>query len=139
MYKAVQNCNNCGADLTLDDMRGTNCPYCKVVYPHHSQAAQHAQMAGMMMNQMIGQQAQIQNQWRGAFGVPPVGPTPMAGPAGHPHPGQPGSPYGDPNQMMHAHMAHAQRMSRNITLVVMVSMIGVVVLIGAVVALAMLF
>ena len=69
MLQVVQQCANCGAGLTLDDMRQQNCPYCNIVYPHHSQAAQHAQMASHVMNNMMQQQAQVQNQWRQGMGV----------------------------------------------------------------------
>ena len=130
MYEVVQKCAHCGANLTLDDMRKTNCPYCGTVYPHQSQAAQHAQVVGQVMNQMMGQQAQIQNQWRGAFGV---GPMPMAPPAG-----MPGSPYGDPNLIAQAHLANAQRLSRNITLIVTLSIVAVFVLVGVIVVASLL-
>ncbi|MCA9584807.1 MAG: hypothetical protein KC657_05565 [Myxococcales bacterium] len=144
MLKTVQNCTNCGANLTLDDMRKTDCPYCKTVYPHHSQAAQHAQMANQVMGNLLAQQAQIQNQWRGAFGVGPVHPGPPGGPPpgmtppvlNHPY-GPPMSPYGDPNQMVHAHMAQANKMARNITLIVVVSIVASFVLVGVIVALTL--
>jgi hypothetical protein len=144
MYKTVQNCTNCGANLTLEDMRKTECPYCNTVYPHHSQAAQHAQMANQMMGQMMGQQAQIQNQWRGAFGVPPVQPGPPGGaPPGMTPPlvNNPyglHSPYGDPNQIVNAHMAHASRMARNITLIISLSIAGVFLLVGVIMLIAFL-
>jgi len=126
MYEAVQKCKYCGANLTLDDMRKTNCPYCGTVYPHHSQAAQHAEVVGQVMNQMVAQQAQIQNQWRGAFGV---GPMPMA-----PPPGMPGSPYANPNQLAQAHFAQAQQLSRRITLIVTLSIVIVFLVVGVIVA-----
>jgi predicted RNA-binding Zn-ribbon protein involved in translation (DUF1610 family) len=123
MYEAVQKCKHCGANLTLDDMRKTNCPYCGTVYPHHSQAAQHAQVAGQVMNQMMAQQAQIQNQWRGAFGVGPMPPPPGAF----------GSPYGDPNLMAQAQFAHVNQISRRITLIVTLSIAFVFLLVGVIV------
>ena len=143
MYKPVQNCTHCGANLTLDDMRRTSCPYCGTVYPHHSMAAQHAQVAGQVMNQMMAQQAQVQNQWRAAYGAPPQPPHPGAPgpgmpPGMPPGPGMPGSPYGDPNQMVQAHMQHAQAMQRGIQRTVMFSFIGVFVLVGIVLLLTVL-
>jgi hypothetical protein len=150
MYETVQKCTFCGANLTLDDMRKTNCPYCNTVYPHHSQAAQHAQVAGQVMNQMMAQQAQIQNQWRGAFGV---GPMPMAPPGmpgspygapvnpfgapGSPY-GAPGSPYGDPTLMAQAQLANVNALSRRITLIVTLSIVAVFLITGLVVALSFL-
>lgn len=131
MYKAVQHCNNCGADLTLDDLRGTSCPYCKVVYPHHSQAQQHIQVMNQMMGQMMNQQAQIQNQYRGAFGLPPAGPPPV-GPPTNPY-----DPYGHHNQVLHAHMQHAQQMSRGIARMLIIIFAATFALVLAVVALTM--
>ncbi len=76
MYEPVQRCTHCGANLTLDDLRKPNCTYCGTVLPHRAQAEQHAQVVGQVMNQMMGQQAQIQNQWRQGFGLGPMAPPP---------------------------------------------------------------
>jgi len=73
VYKPVQQCTHCGAGLSLDDLRKPNCTYCGTVLPHHAQAAQHAQVVGQVMGQMMQQQGQLLDQYRGAFGVPPVG------------------------------------------------------------------
>ena len=70
MYKTVQNCEHCGANLKLDDMRRDECPYCGVVYPHKSMAQQHAEVASHMMGNIMQQQAQVQNQFRAGFGGP---------------------------------------------------------------------
>jgi hypothetical protein len=141
MYETVQNCNHCGANLTLADLRNTNCPYCKTVLPHHAQAAQHAAVAGQVMNQMMAQQAAIQNQWRAGFGVgpmpqgPPGGPPPGMPYAGYgappPPPGMPGNPYagayGNPAAMVQAQMDAANKVTRNVFVVVGV-IVGVSVL-----------
>jgi hypothetical protein len=133
MYKPVQTCTNCGAGLTLDDMRKTDCPYCGTVYPHHSQAAQHALMA----NQMMGQLMQQVQQPMQPPGQPPY--NPYAQPGTPPPPGAPGSPYGDPMRMMQAQMQYAQRTSRNIMLVVTLGIVGTFVLIGVIMALSFAF
>jgi predicted RNA-binding Zn-ribbon protein involved in translation (DUF1610 family) len=125
VYQTVQHCNNCGANLTLDDMRRSDCPYCGTVYPHHSQAAQHAAMANQLMGQMMAQQAQIQNQWRAGFGAPPMPPAP----------GAPGSPYADPQRIAQAHMAYAQQMSRRVNTIVMISVLGTFAIIAIVLVL----
>lgn len=151
MYEAVQNCNHCGANLTLDDMRKPNCPYCGTVYPHHAQAAQHAELMSRMMGQLVANQAEIQNQWRGAFGVGPVPPpgTPvipgMQGTPGMPGmpgmqgtPGTPTSPYADPVQLAQLHQAHASRLARRILTIVLVSVAGVFLLVGLILALVLL-
>jgi hypothetical protein len=132
MYEAVQQCKHCGAKLTLDDLRKPNCTYCGTVYPHHAQAAQHAQVVGQVMGQMMHQQAQIQDQWRGAFGAPPMGGPvlPMV------PPGAPGSPYADPMRMADAHMKHAAKTTRTMMVVVflIVGLTGLLVVAGAVAA-----
>jgi hypothetical protein len=112
MYKTVQNCELCGANLTLDDMRGTECPYCRTVFPHLAQAAQHAHVANQMMGQMMAQQAHLQNQWRNAFGLPT-------------------------QQLVEQQLDHAQR-SRRISTIVQLSTVGVLLLVGLIVALAVL-
>ncbi len=43
----VQNCAGCGAGLTLDHLRGTDCPYCKMVFPHHARAVEQLAQAGV--------------------------------------------------------------------------------------------
>jgi hypothetical protein len=150
MYEAVQKCKQCGAGLTLDDMRKPNCPYCGTIYPHHSQAAQHAEMAGQVMNQMMAQQAQIQNQWRGAFGVGPMPPGAPPGMPGNPYgpgmpgspspygQGMPGSPYGNPQLMAQAQFAQVGQLSRRITMMVTLSIVGVFLLTGLIIVLTVL-
>ncbi len=132
MYEAVQKCTHCGAGLSLDDLRQPDCKYCKTVFPHRAQAEQHAQMANQVMGQMMQQQAQIQNQWRGAFGVGPMPPGPMGGPPGGPPPGMPANPYAG----YQAGVAQANAAGRMITWIVL-AIVGVsmlVVVAGVVVA-----
>lgn len=153
MYEPVQKCTHCGANLTLDDLRGTNCKYCGTVLPHHAQAAQHAQVAGMVMNQMLAQQAQVQAEWRGAFGVgappgPPGAPmmspppgvpgSPYASPMMPPPPGVPGSPYASPMGMAEAHRAAATGMARMVTMIVVIGIITALLVAGGIVALVLL-
>jgi hypothetical protein len=56
MSAPVQRCNHCGANLSLDDMRGTSCPYCRTVFPHHAQAAQHAALVNRVFNEQLRRQ-----------------------------------------------------------------------------------
>lgn len=100
----LQRCNSCGAGLTLEHMRGTECPYCKVVFPHHAQAAGHAALVNQIMAQQMGNQAQLQQQAiaqvfgggapNAARGAPPPAPGPGGAPPGwgNAPPGPPGSP-----------------------------------------------
>lgn len=149
MYEAVQQCKHCLAQLTLDDMRKPNCGYCGTVFPHHALAAQHANVVGQVMGQVMGQamaqamaqQAQMQDQWRGGFGVGPMAPpgqygappgSPYGAPPGSPYGAPPGSPYGDPYAMMQNQMAHAQRMSRGVMTTVWVSLAVTFLIVGIV-------
>ncbi len=69
MNKPLQTCPQCGANLTLDDLRGTNCPYCRTALPHHARAAEQA----ALVNQMLAQQGvnyQVPYQYGAA--PPPV-------------------------------------------------------------------
>jgi hypothetical protein len=126
VYEAVQKCTHCGAGLSLDDLRQPDCKYCKTVFPHRAQAEQHAQMANQVMGQMMQQQAAIQNQWRGAFGV---GPMPGGGgPPGGPPPGVPASPY----MPLTAHGNPAGRAVATIAIVVVVLVFLTFVAAGAV-------
>lgn len=147
MYKPVQQCTHCGAGLSLDDLRKPNCTYCGTVFPHHAQAAQHAQVVGQVMGQMMQQQGQLLDQYRGAFGVPPIGGGPPGGPppggAGYgpgfpPPPGAHGSPYGDPMRMAQLQMQQTQavagRIMTFVILGVVASFIVVMIVVGAILA-----
>ena len=77
-------CGQCAATLSLDHMRGTNCPFCGAVLAHHAQAAEHA----AVINQVINQQFSAR---------------------GYAPPGQPIAPYqygAQPN--LHAHQMQFQ-------------------------------
>lgn len=49
MNQPLQNCPHCGANLSLDDLRHTDCPYCHTALPHHAQAAGHAALVNQML------------------------------------------------------------------------------------------
>jgi sulfite exporter TauE/SafE len=63
----LYRCPTCGASLSLDDLRGTDCKYCKTVFPHHARAAQHA----VLVNQVMQQQIHQANQMGYGYGMPP--------------------------------------------------------------------
>ena len=46
-------CSSCGASLSLDDLRGTNCRYCGTALPHHARAAEQAALVNLMLNQQL--------------------------------------------------------------------------------------
>src|SRR6185436_15478671 len=101
MYKPVQQCTNCGAGLSLDDLRKQNCTYCGVVYPHHAQAAQHAAVVGQVMNQMVQNQMAMYGQ--SPFVPPAYGAGPPGGMAPYQQPGGPANAYGNPNAYAQVH------------------------------------
>jgi len=68
----VQRCNHCGANLSLDDMRGTNCPYCSTVFPHHAQAAQHAVLVNQVLDQQLRQRGIAPMGDPQQYGMPPT-------------------------------------------------------------------
>jgi hypothetical protein len=50
---AQPRCSHCGANLSLDDLRGTNCRYCGTALPHQARAAEHAALVNQMLNQQF--------------------------------------------------------------------------------------
>jgi len=62
MYPTVQNCTNCGANLTINDLRLQGCPYCQTVYPHRSMAEQQMQINQQMMGRIVQQQYPVVQQ-----------------------------------------------------------------------------
>ena len=51
MSQSVATCEHCGAALSLDDLRGHDCPYCRTVLAHHARAAEQAALVNHMMAQ----------------------------------------------------------------------------------------
>jgi predicted RNA-binding Zn-ribbon protein involved in translation (DUF1610 family) len=96
MYEAAPTCKHCGANLSLDDMRQTNCPYCGMAMGHHAAAAQQAQLANQVfMNQAIPQALAAYNKHAGAQAQQQFGA--MGNPMHH-------------QQLVQNHMNHANKM-----------------------------
>jgi hypothetical protein len=134
MYEPVQKCTHCGAGLSLDDLRLPDCKYCKTVFPHRAQAEQHVQVANQMMGQMMQQQAAIQNQWRGSFGLGPMPGGQVGPPGGAPFGAPPGAPF-DPYGAHKAGMAQAHAAGKMITgIVIAVFALVMVLVVGGAVA-----
>lgn len=55
-------CPRCGAGLSLDDLRGSNCRYCGAALPHQQRAAEQAALVNQVLNQQFQQR-----------GLPPPG------------------------------------------------------------------
>lgn len=69
----VSQCPHCGANLSFEQMKGQQCPFCHTVFKHHQQAVEHA----ALVNQMLAQQMQASNPWMagpGGPGVPQISP-----------------------------------------------------------------
>lgn len=95
----VQRCNSCGAGLTLDQLRRTDCPYCNVAYPHHARAVEHAALVNQIMAQQTGGLYGGPSAPPVTYGVTP-GPPPLPFGQGAPPPYGAGSPppFGAPGQ-----------------------------------------
>lgn len=109
----LQRCAHCGANLSLDDLRGTTCRYCGTVLPHHARAAEHAAVVNQVLNQQF--------QARGLAPASPVVPYQY---------GAPPAPHG----AMPAVVAHNidQSVRRSMaTILIVVGVIGVVTMIVA--------
>ncbi len=50
------NCAHCGANLSLEDMKRPDCPYCRTALPHQARAAEHAALVNKVLEQRIGAQ-----------------------------------------------------------------------------------
>ena len=116
MYQGVQVCKQCGANLTLDDMRKTNCPYCGTVFPHQAMAVEHAAVVNQVLSQQGVPTALNPYQQQGPGQPGPYGAGPQIG----------GVPY---NQYVQGHVNAANRMvkiSLIVGLVITVAVIGAV-------------
>jgi hypothetical protein len=51
MNAPLYSCPHCGANLSLDQLRGTDCPYCGSVFAHHARSVQHAALVNQVMAQ----------------------------------------------------------------------------------------
>jgi len=84
--QTVARCGYCGANLSLDDMRGQNCPYCHTVLAHHARAAEQAALVNQMLQQR-GLAPQVPYQ----FGAPAPGVYLASGPQVFIQAGAPGA------------------------------------------------
>lgn len=71
----LYRCPTCGASLSLEQLRGTDCPFCKTVFPHHGRANEQAALVNQIMAQQMGQANQYYGapppQISSAYGAPP--------------------------------------------------------------------
>lgn len=77
----LYRCANCGASLSLEQLRGTNCPFCSQVFPHHGRAVEHAALVNQIMAQQFQQHAPYAQppQIAPQYGAPPpTAPNPYA-------------------------------------------------------------
>lgn len=103
----LQACQRCGAGLSLDDLRLPNCRYCGTVLAHHAQAAEHAALVNRILQQQGVHHVQVPYQ-HGAP-LPPVGmPAPYA-------------------QHVEQHLDQARR---TMTVVIVASAIGALLVMG---------
>jgi hypothetical protein len=88
--------------LSLQQLAGTDCPYCKTAFPHHAAAAQQVSLVNQLMQQQAAQapwgyqQPPPQVPFTGYGQPPPPPPNPYGG-AQNPYGfGVPPNPYGMP-------------------------------------------
>lgn len=123
----LYRCSTCGASLSLEQLRGTDCPFCHTVFPHHGRAVEQAALVNQVMAQQMAQ--------AGYYGAPPQVPAQYGAPPPNPY----GQPYGAPQ--MHfvdptAQVAQTVKRSLIITFVAIFAVIVLMVGIGVFVALA---
>lgn len=68
MSAAVSSCKGCGAPLSLAHLRGTECPYCRLAFPHQARAVEQAALVQQVMNQHLN----AVSPWIIAQPAPPV-------------------------------------------------------------------
>ncbi len=68
MSQPVFTCGGCGARLSVAQMRGTDCPYCRTAFPHHARAVEHAALVQRVMQDNL---AAAMTPW--TMATPPVG------------------------------------------------------------------
>lgn len=49
MNAPLYTCQGCGAQLSLAQLQGTDCPYCRAAFPHHARAVEHAALVQKVM------------------------------------------------------------------------------------------
>jgi hypothetical protein len=54
MTSPLYTCQGCGAQLSLAQLRGTDCPYCRAAFPHHARAVEQAAVVQQVMAQGFG-------------------------------------------------------------------------------------
>ncbi len=85
-----RQCTTCGATLSLQQLAGTDCPYCHTAFPHHAAAAHQAALVNQVMQAPWGYgaptqpapqvpftgygQAPMQGQNPYGYGQPPMPP-----------------------------------------------------------------
>lgn len=136
----VTTCSHCGSNLSAADLMGTSCRYCGTALPHQVRAAQQVAVVNKMLADRNGDGIPdaFQHLVQPYTGAPPVagpyGAPPVAGPYGAP----PGAgPYGAPPMVM-AHAVQAQQQAfrsaaRMVTVIVILSAVGVM-FVGGIVA-----
>lgn len=136
-------CANCGASLSLEQLRGTNCPFCNKVFAHHSRAVEQAALVNQVMAGQIAQAATYQAQFVNQIIGGQLGQMGQAGPPGAPP--QISIQYGAAPPQAFNPYAQLQQQSQDVgktirrTLVIVVVLAVLVPLIGVGVTLASLF
>lgn len=101
-------CPHCGRNLSIDDLRGQNCPSCGTALPHHARAAQQVALVGPPANAGVSPN-QVMAQHMGA----------AANPYANPH--------ANPHYMNAMHQAHAANAAAGKAMKTVFIVIGIIV------------
>ena len=63
----VATCATCGAHLSIDHLRGTDCPYCRTAFPHHARAVEHAAVVNQVLAQNMVMAQNMAAAWTAAI------------------------------------------------------------------------
>jgi hypothetical protein len=128
----LYRCPTCGASLSLEQLRGTDCPFCKTVFPHHGRANEQAALVNQIMQQQMAQA----NPY--GYGAPP----PQVPNAYGANPYQQPNPYAQQNayaQQAAQQWQGAMQKSMRTTMITF-AVVGMgLALVGAVIAVVVLF
>lgn len=69
MSASPRTCPTCGAHLSLEQLRGTDCSYCRTAFAHHARAVEHAALVEKVMAENIASASRFMAP---AYVVPPA-------------------------------------------------------------------
>lgn len=134
-------CAHCGASLSLEQLRGQNCPFCGTVFPHHGRAVEQAALVNQVMASQVQQAHQMMASHAQRWGLGGPGPQVQVQ-YGAPQvqvqyggaPPEPYNPYGD----LHQQAEQAKSSATKLVMIIVVVSVVLPIVIGVVFAVLML-